>query len=614
MRLKFIKPVKASITKKLILSYLLVVLIPILVSGGYIAYSMQKNIRKEFSNVIENHLRQLDWNITEKIDTCIQAVKAVKSDKNLSSFIQSVDLTDLYTVETINNDIVPRLNSIKSQNELIYNLRIIHGNPEIPTVYDIIYFDGRMNNGYWVKKLKELNDNKYRKYDVIYIETSHEEDSHFRPINNDRKKVFSIYYPIYSTYMDRIIGIIEIDILEDMLLEPLKKEDFKGYEFINLISHEGSVLYSSKGNTGILNINQLENPDNFMSLAVDNKSYHIAKIYINSIKSWLVFFIPDNLIYINNSYKAAIVIVLLLGLLTLGLISFILSRVILGKLMKLTHVVKKIKGGNLDIKVNIESCDEIGILANEFNEMTDQIKKLMINVEESNKAEKEAIYKALESQIKPHFLCNALDMIRMTAEVQNNKEISNAIELIMSYFMYNILNREKYVSIKDELKNVTDYIEIHNLIKKNRIQYAAKVCSDMSGNLNEYYVLKFTLQPVIENSIKHGFKDKYGNCHIFINIECKDETIIISMEDNGCGIPVEKIDGLNKYLDLNERNHNFKVSGSGIGLRNIIERLDINYGSNYGIEIDSHPGIGTLVTMRVPVIKNINQDLHLEQE
>ena len=605
--IRVINSIKSSITRKLVISYLFIILIPLTISGIFLNYYTNRAMKKEIIYVIDNSLKQLDRSITEKVDSCKLITNIIRQDKYLANIIQTTNAVDLNLIDAIVNDLSPRFEAMRIQSRYIYKLRVIHGNPRIPMFYDLMYYDEMVNNGKLIEKLKKLKPDQNLWADNIYIENIHEENTYEQIPDSRKRKVLSIYRTIYYERLDKIVGIIQIDLLEDTILEPLKNIELQDGEAIVLTDKAGKLLFSSKEGFSEISPDLLNNQGKSMDIKVNGAEYTVEKLHVDSIDSWLMIYIPQKIIS-NNSYRFIIMVVLFCGLVTLGILAFFLSRLLLGKLTKLTVAINRIKQGKFETRVNIKSNDEIGILAADFNEMTEQIKSLMDNVRNSNIAEKEAIYKALENQISPHFLCNALDMVRMTAVVQNNHEVSRAMELVISYFMYNISRKEKYVSIKDELMNVTDYIELHNMIKENRINYNINVSPEISGRLNKYYILKFILQPIVENSIVHGFKGKHEDCFILINVSCDNMTISITLEDNGSGMDQQRVLELMKYLDINISDFKFATSGSGngIGLRNINKRLLLNYGGGFGLEIESCAGFGTCTTVKVPVINDVH--------
>ena len=594
MLMRLISQFQSSITKKLILSYLLVVFIPITLSGIYIAHIMKSSLQNEVMSMAKNQQVQMNLNVSEKIDLCIQITEVLRSQRSLKDLLLLNDYTDIFMVETINNDVVPFLNLIKVQNQDIDQLKIIHWNSRLPVLNNYLFRDKKNSISDTLSKLKK-NAIEYKTFGDVYVVVSYEKVKGME---------YTIYRPIYSDF-GKPIGIIEIGIRDNTLTEMLKQRIFKSYACINLESKSGNILYSSRNDFKPLNPTQLRFKSDFVKIEENRRNYYAAREYIASIGCWVVFILPYNLFNLSGGNIAVIFLIAFAGFITLGLISYVLMVIIIGRLKKLSFAMNKVSKGDLYTSMEVTSKDEIGVLADNFNKMTAHIRELMESNERLNKAEKEAIYKALESQFNPHLIFNSLEIVRMTSELKNNVEISNTIELIMGFLRYNLSRKQKYVTVRDELNIALDYVEIYNLVNNNKIQVAVNTSREISGRLNEYQMLKFIIQPIVENSIMHGFQGKSDICHILINIEFDSEIISIQVEDNGEGISPKRMDEINKNLDLSTDGNDFISSGNGIGLRNISERLKINYGDGYGIYMESSQGFGTLVTVKIPAIREL---------
>ncbi len=601
MGIPFLKRLKSSIIKKLILSYMAIVLIPTVAGGLFIYNSMQENIWKDFSWLVENQLSQMERNITERVESCRQATNAIRWDNDLINVLQD-DLQDQLLVDMLANNIVPKLESICMQNRNIYKLRVIHSNTNIERVADLLYYDKNISNGIWGSRLEEYKAAQLSAFDDMIIQHFHNENLFINRDNPGKRHVVSVYRPIYG-YLNKMAGILEIDILDDLILEPLMHTDDAKYEVTSLVSIKGEVLYSSRQGFEGLTKDYLHSEDKFQSFALDGKQYYAAKRYVEALQSWIILYIPQSAMRSGDGYKAIFALAVIAGLITLCFLAYFLIRLILGKLTKLTQAMDSVKRGNLETALAVCGTDEVDRLALDFNAIVKRIRELIDNLKESGKSEKEAIYKALENQMNPHFLCNALDMVRVTAEKEKQPEIANIVGRLMNTVVYNISTKEKFISLKEELKNASDFVELHNLLKARKVEIHMHVDGEMNQRLEQYRILKFVLQPLVENAIKHGFGKKQGECCIFINARRNGEAVMLTIEDNGTGISEPRMREIKEYLNLNHKDYTLRTSGNGIGLRNIHERLVINHGTGYGLEIESCPGIGSCVTLTVPVIR-----------
>lgn len=598
---KTIDFVRSSLTRKLILSYLFIILIPVCIGGVYTLRSMQNNFRNDFLQVVDNQFAQLDADMTERINLCRQDATLIAQDSEIINLLQDHNLSDYLLVNTINSDLAPKLEGFVGNSQYIHTMRIIHGNSSLPDASDFLYYQSDFDNGRWAKLPPAIAGIGKMKYQMTYI-TPLDAEPVYREAGRNLMKVFAFYTPVYTIYMDKIIGVVETTMYQSTVFAPLQKAQPGTFDNIYVVHSGGAVLYKDK-DTDLLPLSGIDALQNHEETVVDGRSVYVEKRYIPSIDSWMVACIAAEKLEPNSGYKATLVFALITGTVTLAFIAYLLSRILTGKLLKLSRVMDSVKGGDLGRRVALNSIDEVGRLSANFNGMLDEIHQLMQNLEKASRAEREAIYKALENQVNPHFLGNALEMIRMTAVLNDDREVAEAAEKLANYFLYNVKRTEPFVSLKDELKNVSDYLGIYSMMKNRSIKFNIAVSEELSGRLSDYNVLRFILQPVVENSIKHGFRDKRDGCYINIGLRMGDGCIIIEMEDNGSGMSRERAEGLREYLDAASDGKGFDTSGRGIGLRNINERLLLSYGEGFGVSVESAEGYGTKVTIRIPAVR-----------
>ena len=206
--------------------------------------------------------------------------------------------------------------------------------------------------------------------------------------------------------------------------------------------------------------------------------------------------------------------------------------------------------------------------------------------------QKQAEINALQSQIKPHFLYNTLEVIRMSALSSKNKEVAQMIYNLASMFRYSTYNNGSLVSIRDEIKHSKMYLSLCSTRYKGMLDYSIHV----DDKYLDYLVPKFTIQPILENAINHGLRKGFCDNYIKVTIKEIDEEIEISIKDNGNGMSEEAIRKIKDGLEKNIQKPN------SIGLMNINNRLKLNFGEQYGIYINSRINEGTTVSIKIPVL------------
>lgn len=288
----------------------------------------------------------------------------------------------------------------------------------------------------------------------------------------------------------------------------------------------------------------------------------------------------------------------LISLLCIALILIITYFVIKNfsdKLSNMMQGIENIKRGDLSVRFDVEKEeDELDMIAIEIDRMCESLQE---NIEKTYKSEvkqKEAELNALQAQIKPHFLYNTLEVIRMCALASKNKEVANMIYNLASMFKYSTYNNASDVKLSEMINYCQMYLNLCCTRYKGIIDYKV----DIDEELLDFKVPKFILQPVIENSINHGMAKDRNDNFIFIKANIVEEDIELIVEDNGIGISSEKMSVIEENLNQNLQKK------SSIGLMNINSRLKIRFGDKYGIYINSEENRGTIVKIKIPILKD----------
>jgi two-component system sensor histidine kinase YesM len=292
-------------------------------------------------------------------------------------------------------------------------------------------------------------------------------------------------------------------------------------------------------------------------------------------------------------------IMVMLLFLTLALIlAVIFSNNITYPIIKLKNVMDKFGAGDLMLRTSTDRNDEIGKLQQSFNLMADDIKNLLQKIENENKQRRILELNILEYQINPHFLYNTLDSINWMAQKSGQKDISEMVTALARFFRIGLSKGKEFIKIRDELEHANSYL----IISKIRFKECFEFKFDVSEEILEYKTVKLILQPVIENAIKHGIDKDGKDGLIEIKGKLDEGTVILSVTDNGKGIDEEHLKVLRKLLINTSRMDDY---GGGIGLINVNQRIKLNFGSEYGLGIESKLGYGTTVYIRIPPANNL---------
>ncbi len=270
-------------------------------------------------------------------------------------------------------------------------------------------------------------------------------------------------------------------------------------------------------------------------------------------------------------------------------LSFFVSATATKRLRRLIVHIRKVKNGNFQLAPLPTNEDEIGELTRNFNVMVQNISRLVDETYTLGREVKNKELKALQAQINPHFLYNTLDLINIMAIETGSKEISKVVDELAIFYKLSLSNGRERVTLENEIKHVTSYVQIQNM----RFGGCIILIVEVPRELNECIVPKIILQPIIENAIFHGIMEKESEeGTIRISARAVKGDIVIEVEDDGIGIEPEELEHLFKE-------QNSKQMG-GFGIRNIQERLKISYGTAYGIEFESKRNRGTIVRLWLP--------------
>lgn len=274
---------------------------------------------------------------------------------------------------------------------------------------------------------------------------------------------------------------------------------------------------------------------------------------------------------------------------TAVIFSLLISRGLTKKLEGMTGIVTRIKGGETKLRMTELGNDEIGDLGATVNEMLDQIEGLIAKEYEAKLMINKAEYKALQAQINPHFLYNTLDTMSSIAEIQECHEVSALSQSLSNIFHYCLDMKHPFSTVAKEIVHLKNYIYVMDVRMRGGIKYQF----DIEDSVLQDTLPRLSIQPLVENAINHGLKNARGEKIVMIRAFSKEEDLYIEVEDNGIGIEKERLE----ELLTNPKETNGKDS---IGLWNIHLRMKMLYGENYGLELESEEGKGTLVILRIP--------------
>lgn len=406
--------------------------------------------------------------------------------------------------------------------------------------------------------------------------------------------VFSLAKAVQDPETGEVLGVILLDIRHDIIQSSINGVTIGEKGFVFVMDQEDNIVY-----TPVNGIVYRVNPKwvkamEPMSVQIQGGSYQIRS-ELSPYTGWRTVgvFSMDEVMSSVNTIVYILFTCVIISLVLVVIVSFKFSRTLTNPIFKLKRLMKQAESGDLTVRFNFEHNDEIGELGQSFNHMIARIDQLiqMVYVEQENK--RTAEMKSLQEQIKPHFLYNTLDTISWMARDYDAEDIVRLVDALTNMFRIGLSHGKDIITVKEEITHVSNYLYIQKIRYKDKLNYVIHV----DESLYAIEVPKLILQPLVENAIYHGVKAKRGGGTITITGVPEGENLVFTVQDDGAGMLQEKVEELNRRMSersvLDEQ--------KSFGLFYIRERIQLCYGTGYGVHVESALGEGTRVTITLPL-------------
>ena len=281
------------------------------------------------------------------------------------------------------------------------------------------------------------------------------------------------------------------------------------------------------------------------------------------------------------------------GILTLmvALFSIYLPGSFTKPITDLIGVTDRVAKGDLEARSRNDSKDEVGVLAHSMNQMIEKINELLKQITKEQIRIREAELELLQSQINPHFLYNTLDTIIWLAEGGDEKRVVSMVKSLSSFFRTSLSRGRDIITIREELVHAKSYLEIQQFRYQDILTYTI----DVPDEIGDFMIPKITIQPLIENALYHGIKNKRGGGNITISTRNEGDDLVISVTDNGIGMTDERLAEVTEGLSGDQ-----PADNAIYGLYNVNERIKLKFGNKYGITLHSVFGEGSTCDILLP--------------
>lgn len=371
---------------------------------------------------------------------------------------------------------------------------------------------------------------------------------------------------------------------------------------ISIVDSYGTTVFCNSPQEELDITTVLDNVEhsNRRTTKINGKNNLVIAQQLSDLEWTVVFCTPTASVtaQMQKYWSLFVIFLILLAGVTAILISMI-SRSMTNRLKEMVNVITNIREGDIDCRFPVVYHDEISIIGDEFNRMIDQIQKYHLNAAVNELRRKEAELNALQSSINPHFLYNSLDCIRASALVNQDMRVAHQIQILANMFRYTTGSnsiRGGMVTVDEEMKHVYDYLSMLSFRFEDR--YNVEIHIDKA--ILPMRIPKLILQPIVENSFHHGIRNLATQGCVRICGYLDAEKVILSVEDNGVGIPSERLEMLQQLLQANPLS---TTDTPYRALININDRIRMTYGHDYGISLESIPGEHTRTIIRLPKTK-----------
>ena len=415
-------------------------------------------------------------------------------------------------------------------------------------------------------------------------------------------EVISLSRELQSYENGTFRGVILINLNMNKITEICNSFQEKQENFICIINDKGELVYEQQNGRERFAFDEKENrqelntalgktKESCFRLNYRGEKYLVTRTDMKTTGWTLVSMVPYKSVMAETMAISGVMI--LAVAITLIVTLLLLNRILTGvvkPLKKLEKYMVQVNPDNMDQRMEILTDDEIGHLSMKFNQMMDRIRNLKEQVIEEQEDKRKYELQALQAQINPHFLYNTLDSIIWMAET-NDSNIVAMTEALAKLFRISLNKGNEEISLERELEHVKNYLIIQSM------RYADKFTYEISAEpgVERCRTIKLILQPIVENCIYHGIKKKRGTGKITIRAYRREQNLIIEVSDDGCGMPEEICRKI-----LSDEIESENISGSGIGVKNVNERIQLRFGKKYGLSYSSEEGIGTTVTYVLP--------------
>lgn len=564
-----------SIMRKIVLGYVILIFIPVLAFGYHYYTQIYGNLTQQFVESRQKILEQAYANMRTDF-TRIQSVhRVMQYNPYLTDYLDGVYESDadsvyaliryilpLYTQSLFANPEIESLVIYKMKDRVLPITNLFRDRSMLDPVTEETLSSLKAGQGMWLRADPEAPNP-----DLVY------------------------YQYIYNTQITERIGLLEIRVRNSLIGNFYAAAGVEANWRAFLLSEQGKLLTNETTGLDDKTLHLLQTDERAFFI---NRQTIVNQLKLDPLDVRVVVTGQVNDVFHSVKKKEIVLVTMIvLLLLALSIAYYVLASTITKRILRLARHMRTLNDDNLrqhSLKSGRFEKDEIGFLTDTYNTMVRRMDEMINNVHRAELRNKEAAYQVLQAQIKPHFLYNTLETIRMVAEANDDKEVADISFWFGKLMRYSLTSEREETVLAKEIEMVAFYMNIHKMRLQSRLTYEINVDVDAE----HMACPRFLLQPLIENAIVHGASAVIRPVHIRLQATEMDREIKIEISDNGNGIPPDKLLELRERLSKNDEHRKAEEPGS-VGLWNVNERIKSFFGGESRLEVTSEQGKGTLV-------------------
>ncbi|WP_068776959.1 sensor histidine kinase [Paenibacillus sp. FJAT-26967] len=582
------KPAKRQrfvpLSYKLMLSYMLCILVPVIVVGSFSVSTLVKSMRQQAENNVQGTLRQIKDNILYKIQDTNRLSSMIYYDETLARHLRNYEEGWVKYDATINYLQPKFLQTVQStdrniwlsvylQNGTIGEVYSNHENSDplqsITNTYDIYHMSRIKQEQWYLDYPSKEQYGKTMQWRQILDDDKHERISLLRRMVD------------VSNYALKEIGFIRIVVNKNELFDSVDFSKIGEGSAIYIVGKDEEIIHSSTA------LDSMKGKK-WNNAWADN--HLVIREPLASLDWSLVTLVPTNVMERDAAKVLQLtIIVCLIAVLVIFFVGWMFARFFSKRVKKIVSVLEAFREGEFRKRMAYEGRDEFGQIAVALNDMGQHTEGLIREVYLTNIQKKEAELESLQAQINPHFLYNTLSSISRLARFGDIDKLHRMVIGLAKFYRLTLNDGRTFIPLSKELEQAQAYVDIQTIKYGDRLE----VLFDIKPEVYGYDTVKLIVQPFIENALQHAWCG--DQICIRITGEIQDEAVVLKIIDDGVGIQPDRLRRMFNPLAQEE---------IGYGIRNVDQRIKLHFGKIYGITVASRPGMGTAVMIKVPMYKH----------